>query len=102
MTKPGRFGGISGCLNKFWTTLSDVFAVWSRSPSLVLMCLAGGVRNIGGNVSGYYIANFFSPLMASNPALSADTEPCSFSFDPDFEGDQVLVFGVNWPSVTEF
>ncbi len=34
---------------------------WARSPSLLLLCLAGGVRNVGGYVWGAYGPLLFSP-----------------------------------------
>lgn len=35
---------------------------WLGSPSLILICVAAGVRNAGGYVWGNYTPLFFSPL----------------------------------------
>ncbi|CAN0346873.1 unnamed protein product, partial [Hapterophycus canaliculatus] len=69
--------------------LSELSAVWLTSPSLLLVCVAGGVRDAGGFVFGYYLASYFSPLLDGNAALTRHgAEPCSFSFNADFLGDQ--------------
>lgn len=69
--------------------LSELSAAWLGSPSLLLVCLAGGVRDAGGFVFGYYLAGYFSPLMDGNAALTGfGSDPCSFSFDPDYVGEQ--------------
>lgn len=92
-------GGIDGNPNqrRLWplklspTIRSKLFGlsgVWLGSPSLLLVCLAGGVRDAGGYVFGYYLATYFSPLFGSNDSLTSDA-PCLFSFNRDFDGDQV-------------
>lgn len=70
--------------------MSALSAAWLSSPSLFLVCIAGGVRDAGGYVFGYYLASYFSPLMYSDPRLVGDDgSPCMFSFNPAYQGDQV-------------
>lgn len=40
----------------------DIMIHWIGSPSLILICVAAGVRNAGGYVWGNYTPLFFSPL----------------------------------------
>lgn len=91
-SSPPSGRGRCGWSLKFRRKLLDLSAAWLSSPSLFLVCIAGGVRDAGGYVFGYYLATYFSPLMASNQALGsfADDGHCSFSFNPMFEGDQVF------------
>lgn len=77
--------------------LSELSAAWLTSPSLLLVCVAGGVRDAGGFVFGYYLASYFSPLLDGNAALTRHgADPCSFSFNADFAGDQVRARSVGW------
>lgn len=82
---------LSRPLSQWRDKLPDLSAAWLGSPSLLLVCVAGGVRDAGGFVFGYYLASYFSPLMDRNLALTGHgSDPCSFSFDADFGAEQVL------------
>lgn len=84
----------SNALLSFREKLPDLSAAWLGSPALLLVCVAGGVRDAGGFVFGYYLASYFSPLLDGSPALTRHGEdPCSYSFDAGFDGDQVRVCG---------
>lgn len=76
------------CLN-FRQKLSVLSKAWLGSPSLLLVCIAGGIRDAGGYVFGYYLPTYFSPLMASNPSLTANDNACSFSYSDAFDEEQV-------------
>ena len=77
-------------LRRFRAKLPDLAAAWLGSPSLLLVCVASGVRDAGGFVFGYYLATFFSPLLDANAHLTEfGHHPCSFSFDAHYEGSQV-------------
>eukprot|EP00904_Undaria_pinnatifida_P007739 jgi/Undpi1/4095/HiC_scaffold_16.g07462.m1 len=64
---------------------------WLGSPSLLLVCVAGGVRDAGGFVFGYYMSSYFSPLMDGNAALTrhGGAGPCSTSYDAGYGGRQI-------------
>lgn len=77
-------------LCRFRRKLPDLSSAWLGSPSLLLVCVAGGVRDAGGFVFGYYLASYFGPLMDGNAALTGyGGDPCLFSFDADYDGEQV-------------
>lgn len=79
-------------LDRVRAKIPDLSAAWLGSPSLLLVCLAGGVRDAGGFVFGYYLASYFSPLMDGDLALTGHGgHPCSYSFDPSYIGEQVLL-----------
>jgi len=40
-------------------SVRELIRVWLSSPTLILLCLAGGVRNAGGYVWAYYTSPFF-------------------------------------------
>ena len=40
-------------------TYRDIFTFWVTSPSLILLCLMGGIRNAGGYVWAYQCKNYF-------------------------------------------
>lgn len=74
----------------FRDKLPGLSAAWLGSPALLLVCVAGGVRDAGGFVFGYYLASYFSPLLDGSPALTRHGQnPCSYSFDAGYDGDQV-------------
>ena len=80
---PSAVGGKMG-------KMQDLSEAWLGSPSLLLICLAGGIRDAGGFVFSYYLASYFSPLMDGNAVLTNDG-PCDFSYDASFNGTQVCV-----------
>eukprot|EP00903_Cladosiphon_okamuranus_P019176 g17638.t1 len=75
--------------------LQDLSEAWLGSPSLLLICLAGGIRDAGGFVFSYYLASYFSPLMDGNAVLT-NAAPCSFSYDASFNGTQVCDDSYPW------
>eukprot|EP00752_Nemacystus_decipiens_P014368 g12780.t1 len=85
---PSSIGGKMG-------KMQDLSEAWLGSPSLLLICLAGGIRDAGGFVFSYYLASYFSPLMDGNAVLTNDG-PCSFSYDASFNGTQVCDESYPW------
>jgi MFS family permease len=67
-------GGADGLLNRPVASAApprrpalaarEVLGFWSKSFPLLLLCLAGGIRNAGGYVWGAYSPIFFSPQFA--------------------------------------
>lgn len=92
--QPRRSSAYSRLLHRSRGKLLDLSAAWLDSPSLLLVCVAGGVRDAGGFVFGYYLASYFSPLLDGNPSLTQHgDDPCSSSYDVGYAGDQVGVAG---------
>ncbi len=40
-------------------TYLEIFRFWSTSPSLILLCIVGGIRNAGGYVWAYQCSKYF-------------------------------------------
>ena len=81
----------SSPLHRLLGKLPALSEAWLGSPSLLLVCVAGGVRDAGGFVFGYYMSSYFSPLMDGNAALTrhGGAGPCSTSYDAGYVGRQV-------------
>jgi len=45
----------------------EIFWFWVTSPSLILLCVAGGVRNAGGYVWAYQVSNYFKKVRHVEP-----------------------------------
>ena len=52
-------------------TAREIVRYWCTSPVLLLLCLAGGVRNAGGYVFAYYAAPFFLGVRGVPPGTFA-------------------------------
>ncbi|CAM9515980.1 unnamed protein product, partial [Ectocarpus sp. 4 AP-2014] len=95
--QPRRRSAYSRLFHRSRGKLSDLSAAWLDSPSLLLVCVAGGVRDAGGFVFGYYLASYFSPLLDGNPSLTQHgDDPCSSSYDVGYAGDQICDEAYPW------
>ncbi|CAN0469219.1 unnamed protein product, partial [Laminaria digitata] len=95
---PAPATSASSPFHRFLGKLPDLSEAWLGSPSLLLVCIAGGVRDAGGFVFGYYMSSYFSPLMDGNAALTrhGGAGPCSNSFDAGYGGGQICNEAFPW------
>jgi len=67
-------------------SLSSILGYWCSRPSLLILCLAGGIRNAGGYCWGSFTALFFSDYFQSMPA---QRQTCLYSYNGDYFDAQV-------------
>mmetsp|Transcript_35725 Transcript_35725/g.47135 ORF Transcript_35725/g.47135 Transcript_35725/m.47135 type:complete len:529 (-) Transcript_35725:213-1799(-) len=67
-------------------TLREILKYWGTRGSLLMLCIAGGIRNAGGYCWGNYTAIFFSELFTT---MEDQSSTCVYSYSADYAGAQV-------------